>query len=318
MLTRKRQRQEEAEEKERHGKHAQRSSAAAAATAASSSHKVILADAAKRRKGSPTPKASSLSTKNPAHAFLQVTDPAFTKPYHVSGLHPRAQVYYCPAFVSPQQADQWKERLLVELLWYKPTLKVYGRDVIQSRQIAGTQLVPKKCHRFFVALHKTDLCLLYLYIQAYATDPDLNLKYSGHPVTMHSPFPPLLADIAAKISHTVGKEVQFNHVMANLYEDGSRYIGKHRDNRENLCIASLSLGANRRWIMERAKRKQVALGKEDQGSDEVLDRKETLANGSLLVMQGDTQELYTHEIPKEPKVKDLRISLTFRQLINKQ
>ncbi|KAK0569049.1 hypothetical protein OC861_001291 [Tilletia horrida] len=275
MLTRKRQRQEEAEEKERHGKHAQRSSAAAAATAASSSHKVILADAAKRRKGSPTPKASSLSTKNPAHAFLQVTDPAFTKPYHVSGLHPRAQVYYCPAFVSPQQADQWKERLLVELLWYKPTLKVYGRDVIQSRQIAGTQL-------------------------------------------MHSPFPPLLADIAAKISHTVGKEVQFNHVMANLYEDGSRYIGKHRDNRENLCIASLSLGANRRWIMERAKRKQVALGKEDQGSDEVLDRKETLANGSLLVMQGDTQELYTHEIPKEPKVKDLRISLTFRQLINKQ
>lgn len=43
----------------------------------------------------------------------------------------------------------------------------------------------------------------------------------------------------------------------------------------------------------------------------------TLENGSLLVMQGDTQLNWKHEIPKEPTVKDGRISLTFRQLVYK-
>ena len=67
-------------------------------------------------------------------------------------------------------------------------------------------------------------------------------------------------------------------------------------------------------------------------------RRWDLANGSLVVMQGNTQEnwrvssklamfislssnintvLLQHEIPKQPKVTQGRISLTFRQLINK-
>jgi alkylated DNA repair dioxygenase AlkB len=40
-----------------------------------------------------------------------------------------------------------------------------------------------------------------------------------------------------------------------------------------------------------------------------------LASGSLLVMQGQTQKLWKHEIPKEKKVEEGRISLTFRQLV---
>lgn len=40
-----------------------------------------------------------------------------------------------------------------------------------------------------------------------------------------------------------------------------------------------------------------------------------LASGSLLVMQGTTQKLWKHEIPKEKKVSEVRISLTFRQLV---
>lgn len=39
-----------------------------------------------------------------------------------------------------------------------------------------------------------------------------------------------------------------------------------------------------------------------------------LAGGSLVVMQGDTQKNWKHEIPKEKKVKQGRVSLTFRQL----
>ncbi len=51
------------------------------------------------------------------------------------------------------------------------------------------------------------------------------------------------------------------------------------------------------------------------GEGETLKVKLTLGNGSLLIMQGDTQRNYTHEIPKETKIKEPRISLTFRQLI---
>ncbi|KAE8219330.1 hypothetical protein CF319_g6953 [Tilletia indica] len=245
---------------------------------------------------SPSSSSSTLATTkkkrpNPKskqeHTFQPVTDPNFTSTYRVTGLHPRAQVFYCEDFVKPDLAREWRERLLSEMEWYRPTLRVYGKDVTQSRQIA-----------------------------AYATTSDLKLTYSGHPVEMHHPFPPLLTQIATHLTQTL--QIDFNHVMLNLYEDGSRYIGKHRDNKENLCIASLSLGVGRRWVMDRVRRKGCVVGGGDEG-DGVIDRKEwTLADGSLLVMQGDTQELYTHEIPKEPKIKDLRISLTFRQLLNKE
>lgn len=117
-------------------------------------------------------------------------------------------------------------------------------------------------------------------------------------------------------------------------------------------IASVSLGAPRTFIMEhddpppdapQGTVKRSRLGKlpppsvsalikkyreEDaRKNGEKLDEKEegpapllyykkwTLRNGSLVVMQGDTQLHWKHQIPREAKVKDSRISLTFRQLV---
>ncbi|CAD6900175.1 unnamed protein product [Tilletia controversa] len=253
----------------------------------------LKAKLAEQEEISPSPSSSSSSilsattTKKkrpnskpiPTHSFQPVTDPAFTSSHRVPDLHPKAEVFYCEDFVTPELADGWKDQLMSELAWYRPTLRVYGRDVVQSRQIAGESL----------GSSSLDEC--------------------------GGPFPPLLTQIAAHLTKIL--QIEFNHVFVNLYEDGTRYIGKHRDNKENLCIASLSLGAERRWIMERVRRKGVAAGGEGGGA--IPTRKEwTLANGSLLVMQGDTQQLYTHEIPKETKIKDMRISLTFRQLLNKE
>lgn len=60
----------------------------------------------------------------------------------------------------------------------------------------------------------------------------------------------------------------------------------------------------------------TAEGADDGPPEELVKYKKwTLANGSLLVQQGRTQEFYKHEIPKEAKVKRGRISLTFRQLV---
>lgn len=47
-------------------------------------------------------------------------------------------------------------------------------------------------------------------------------------------YPPLLSSIQDEVEKRLG--VKFNHVMLNLYEDGSVYIGNHRDSPENKCV----------------------------------------------------------------------------------
>jgi alkylated DNA repair dioxygenase AlkB len=44
---------------------------------------------------------------------------------------------------------------------------------------------------------------------------------------------------------------------------------------------------------------------------------ERLAHGSLLIMAGDTQKNFRHEVPKEPGVTQPRINLTFRRIEHK-
>ncbi|KAF9477711.1 hypothetical protein BDN70DRAFT_914008 [Pholiota conissans] len=227
-------------------------------------------------------------------------------------------VYYMPAFISEDVADNWFTALLELDSWYQPKLKMYGREIPQSRKIA-----------------------------AYATDPKMTLRYSGQTVDMKYQYPPVLKEIQDRVEDQLG--VKFNHVLLNLYEDGSVYIGNHRDNLENKVIASVSLGAPRTFIMTRDKRSKMGrapptasneslptsapsqsqkrrkVSDESAHIDDIEDRASTstpverkswiLQPGSLVVMQGDTQRYWKHEIPREPKVKEPRISLTFRQLI---
>ncbi|TDL17623.1 hypothetical protein BD410DRAFT_541325 [Rickenella mellea] len=184
------------------------------------------------------------------------------------------EVYYIPNFVPKDQANQWYHALLTVCPWYHPKLKVYGKKVSQSRSIA-----------------------------VYARDKNSTMKYSGHTVDLHFDYPPLLDEIEKKVTERLNES--FNHVMLNRYDSGSEYIGKHRDTKENKVIVSLSLGAERTFIMTPTKPR---LG--------VVARRWVLGNGSLLIMKGATQDLWKHEIPKEPKIKEGRISLTFRQLVS--
>jgi alkylated DNA repair dioxygenase AlkB len=216
--------------------------------------------------------------------LVPVTRPEFLQAYAIKGME---NVFYKHNWIPSTLAHQWRRELNELLEWYRPKLKVYGREIQQSRKIA-----------------------------AFSTIEGMKLKYSGHDVEMHSPFPPLVEKIAARLStkECLGEEVKFNHCMLNMYEDGNIYIGKHSDNVENKVIVTVSLGAERTWIMEeKVKRKKDANGNKEKVQGKKY--KWTLGNGSLLVMQGDVQKLYTHEIPKEPKIKQPRISITFRQLI---
>ena len=99
---------------------------------------------------------------------------------------------------------------------------------------------------------------------------------------------------------------RFNHVLLNRYRDGRDNMGMHADDEPELgpdpVVATLSLGATRRMTLVPRRPRD--------GERRSLE----LAAGSLLVMRGACQRRFRHGIPREPRVTDERISLTFRQI----
>jgi alkylated DNA repair dioxygenase AlkB len=224
-----------------------------------------------RNKASKPPRARKVipnDDKNPI--FKQITNPSLDE-YRLPMLD--ANVYYIPHLLEPSITKTWYESLSNLSTWYRPTLKVYGKSILQSREIA-----------------------------AYATDPNLTVKYSGALVNLHCDYPEVISTIQTVVEQKLG--VKFNHVMLNRYDSGDVYIGLHADNLENRVIATVGLGVERTFVMRHRTRK----GEEGM-------RKWKLGDGSLFVMQGETQRFWKHEIPKEPKIREGRISLTFRQLV---
>jgi alkylated DNA repair dioxygenase AlkB len=128
-------------------------------------------------------------------------------------------------------------------------------------------------------------------------------SYSG--ITMHPlPFTPLLHDLREAVEKESGH--MFNTVLINLYRDGRDSNGWHADNERELgpapAIASLSLGAPRAFHLKHRHLK-------DQRCRLVLEP------GSLLLMAGDTQRFWLHQVPKTKRPVGPRINLTFRKIL---
>lgn len=127
--------------------------------------------------------------------------------------------------------------------------------------------------------------------------------YSG--ITM-KPFPltELLLNIKNKIE--VISKHKFNSVLINLYRDGNDSNGWHADNEKELgknpVIASVSFGANRFFKFKHRTIKEEKYRLE-------------LKQGSLLIMKGEMQHYWLHQIPKTKKEVEIRINLTFRFII---
>lgn len=100
-------------------------------------------------------------------------------------------------------------------------------------------------------------------------------------------------------------EETYNSCLLNLYHDGNEGMTWHSDDEDDLkvngAIASLSLGAERKFSFKHKKNKQtISLN---------------LENGSLIVMKGIVQRYWLHQLPKTRKVNEARINLTFRTII---
>lgn len=99
-------------------------------------------------------------------------------------------------------------------------------------------------------------------------------------------------------------QVHFNSVLLNLYRNGNDSISWHTDAEKELgrnpIIASVNFGATRKFqLRHNTSNEKIELN---------------LSHGSLLIMQGELQHYWQHQVPKTKQVVKERINLTFRTI----
>ena len=141
--------------------------------------------------------------------------------------------------------------------------------------------------------------VLFPRLTAWYGDSDRAYSFSG--ITLNPlPWTEELLKIKKKIETKTS--AIFNSVLLNKYRDGSDSISWHTDDEKELgknpIIASVTFGGTRNFQLRHR----------DTGEKINLE----LSHGSLLIMQGELQHFWQHQIPKTKKQVDPRINLTFR------
>lgn len=138
-------------------------------------------------------------------------------------------------------------------------------------------------------------------LMAWYGDAEAHYRYSG---VNHQPqaWTSVLAELRSNVETACGHG--FNSVLANLYRDGRDSMGCHADDEKELgrnpLIASLSFGDSR------------LLRFKHRSTGQKLDIE--LGHGDLLVMAGELQYHWRHELPKTRRSKQARVNLTFRRI----
>lgn len=181
-----------------------------------------------------------------------------------------ALALYADAFVA--EAPGWYAALMREVRWEQHWLTLFGRRIAAPR------------------------------LSAWYAEPGCSYRYSGLSLAAQ-PFTPVLAQIRARTEALAGHG--FNSVLLNLYRDGADGMSWHSDDEPELgpapLIASVSLGATRRFLLRRRDAHPVRVG---------LD----LVDGSLLLMEPPLQRHWQHSVPKTRRATGPRINLTWRRI----
>lgn len=175
-------------------------------------------------------------------------------------------------WLAPDDAQALQQQLSETLPWSVHRIRLFGRWVDSPR------------------------------LSCWIGDAQAVYRYSGQTFAPH-PWTEALAALRDRLRGELG--VPFNSVLANLYRDGRDAMGWHSDDEPELgdepVIASLSLGAARRFVLRR---------RDDHAVKQAL----VLEPGSLLVMRGACQRDWQHALPRTAKPVGPRLNLTFRHL----
>ncbi len=139
---------------------------------------------------------------------------------------------------------------------------------------------------------------------AWYGDMDKSYTFSGIHLNPE-PWTPTLLEVKERIEDVAG--VEFNSVLLNLYRHGNDGISWHTDEEpelgENPVIGSVSFGGTRKFMFRHRQDKDIKAEVE-------------LTDGSFLLMAGETQHFWQHQIPKTSRYVEPRINLTFRVILN--
>lgn len=129
-------------------------------------------------------------------------------------------------------------------------------------------------------------------------------EYTYSNTTKHAlPWTKELLELKAVVEKETGET--FNSCLLNQYHNGDEGMAWHsdaeKDLKKNGAIASLSFGAERKFAFKHKETKEKV---------ELL-----LEHGSLLVMKDTTQSYWLHRLPPTKKVKESRVNLTFRTIV---
>ena len=132
------------------------------------------------------------------------------------------------------------------------------------------------------------------------SDESIGYRYSNQ-ISRSKPMTPALIELLELVNSIFNTE--YNGILVNKYKTGEDYISAHSDDETNLDksgVVAISYGATRKFrIREKNTKKKVG--------------DYPMVSYSMLQMGGDFQKEFTHEIPIEKKVKEPRISFTFRK-----
>jgi|ERR1019366_3629923 alkylated DNA repair dioxygenase AlkB len=193
---------------------------------------------------------------------------------------PGAELYYDEHFLPPKEATQLLNTLMSKCAW-------------ERRRASFGHAVPRD--------------------EAYYGDPGTHYTYSRREYKPLPWIPELLSlkssveeatPVAAYANLSLPK-AGYNAVLCNLYRNGNDSVGLHADAEPEMgpIIASVSLGVERMFRLK--------------GKNGTVAFSGRLSHGSLLIMAGNTQKNFKHEVPKEPGVIKPRINLTFRRIEHK-
>lgn len=126
-------------------------------------------------------------------------------------------------------------------------------------------------------------------------------RYSGQ-IKIAQPWLPVLLEIKTQVEELTKDSYQ--GVLLNYYPDGLAGMGWHADDERDLvphaAIVSVSFGATRRFDLRHKDGEKLSINLED---------------GSVLIMAGELQQYWKHQVPVQRKVKEPRINLTFRVMV---
>ncbi|PKB18783.1 alpha-ketoglutarate-dependent dioxygenase AlkB [Flavobacterium sp. 5] len=192
---------------------------------------------------------------------------------HTENLLPNdGTVNYYGKLFSHTEANHYLDCLLNTIEWKNDEAVIFGKHIITKRKVA------------------------------WYGDNKFDYTYSNT-TKQALPWTKELLELKSAIEKQTGEH--FNSCLLNLYHNGNEGMAWHsdaeKDLKKNGAIASLSFGAERKFVFKHKQTKEtISL---------------ILEHGSLLIMKDTTQTNWLHRLPPTKLITKPRVNLTFRTIV---